>query len=109
MSPHDRKSSSAFAVAAASFIAVASAPPALAIGLGTPGTVTGIRVSDVSGDGEQDIVCAVSGPIRRINTIPGAPGLTFGGMTSSSTSTGPEDVDICVDADHDGDKDLVVC
>ncbi len=83
--------------------------PATSLGLGAPGTLTGLRISDVTGDGELDLVCSVIGINRRVNTVTGGPGITFGGMTSSSTSTGPEDVDICVDVDHDGDKDLVVC
>lgn len=84
--------------------------PALPLPLiGGPGTITGLRVTDVTADGDQDILASVIGPNRRINTIPGAGGLTFGPMTSSTTMTGPEDIDICVDVSNDNMKDVVVC
>jgi FG-GAP-like repeat len=83
--------------------------PATTISLVLGGSITGNRITDVNNDGEVDILATVIGPNRRINTIPGAAGPTFGPITSSSTSVGPEDIDICVDIGGDGDKDLVVC
>jgi hypothetical protein len=73
------------------------------------GVISSLRVTDVNGDGEQDIICAVIGPNRRITTMPGAGGLTFGPLVSSSTAVGPADIDVCIDLDDDGDKDMVVC
>lgn len=83
--------------------------PATSISLVQAGTATGLSVSDVTGDGRQDLLIAVIGPTRRVNTIPGNGPMTFGPLTSSTTATGPEDIDICVDPDNDGDKDLVIC
>lgn len=83
--------------------------PPTTISLVAGGSVTALRVTDVNNDGEQDILASVIGPNRRINTIPGGLGPTFGPLVSSSTSVGPEDIDICVDIGGDGDKDIVVC
>ncbi len=83
--------------------------PAITISLANPGAVTGLRITDANSDGDLDLLASVIGPNRRIDTVPGWPGLTFGPLMSSTTSTGPADIDICVDADHDGDKDVVLC
>lgn len=83
--------------------------PAATITLVQAGSVTGLRITDVNNDGEQDILASVIGPNRRINTIPGAAGPTFGPLVTSTTSVGPEDIDICVDIGGDGDKDIVIC
>lgn len=83
--------------------------PPTTISLVLGGSVTAMRVTDVTNDGEQDILASVIGPNRRINTIPGAAGPTFGPLVSSTTSVGPEDIDICVDIGGDGDKDIVIC
>ncbi len=72
-------------------------------------TIDGVSISDYTGDGNQDIVVSVIGPNRRVTIIPGVGGLTFGPLITVTTSIGPEDVDICVDANNDGKKDFTIC
>lgn len=89
----------AFAFAAAATVAVAA-----------PGNaVTGLSVTDFNLDTNQDLLASVIGPNRRIATIPGMGGLTFGPLGTTTTASGASDIDVCVDFNKDGRKDLVVC
>ena len=77
-----------------------------------PSTVTGLRSTDYDGDGMQDILATVSSSVpanNRVILIRNLGGFTFGPLTSSTTATGPSQIDVCVDFNHDGLKDLVIC
>lgn len=84
------------------------APTAFAI-LPVGHTISGIRVTDLDGNGNQDVACAIIGPNRRIVVIPGAGGMTFGPLVTTSTAIGSNDIDVCVSFNGDAFKDVVVC
>lgn len=71
--------------------------------------VTEVCVTDFNGDGEQDVLAA-TGPDMRIAIWPGAPRLGFAPPIWIGTH-GPRitDIDVCVDFNKDGFKDLVSC
>ncbi|MFH0947072.1 MAG: FG-GAP-like repeat-containing protein [Planctomycetota bacterium] len=77
-----------------------------------PSTVTGLRTTDYDGDGLQDILVTISSSTpanNRVGLIRNLGGFTFGPLTSSTTATGPSQIDVCVDYNQDGRKDSVIC
>lgn len=75
-------------------------------------TITALSTTDYDGDGDQDILYTVTSPVparRAVGIIPNVGGGAFGPLHSSTTATGPTEIDICVDYNRDGRKDLVIC
>ena len=75
---------------------------------GAADEVTEINLTDFDLDGNLDILLAIR-PGRRIEKIPGGPGMTFGPIVSiGSAGGGATDIDVCVDINNDGFKDIVL-
>lgn len=90
--------------------------PLFAYDLG-PGTlVTDLAVTDFDRNGYLDLLATVRGPALNLlvvlrGDVPPSPSvpIAFAPLSSITTSVGPEAVDVCVDFNHDGEKDLVIC
>jgi hypothetical protein len=83
--------------------------PAQALVVGAAGaSVTGTRTTDFTANGTQDLVATVNGTTRRIVNVENGGGFVFGPLTSTNTTSGPQDIDVCVDFNKDGFKDLAI-
>lgn len=77
-----------------------------------PGSITSLTTTDFDGDGNQDLMYTTNSPLGASNTVgmlPNVGGGIFGSLHSSTTATGAAEIDICVDYNDDGRKDLVIC
>lgn len=69
--------------------------------------VTEVLTTEITGDANLDTLASIRGTNRRISVMPGAGGLTFGPLIAIGTMGDVTDIDVCVDFNRDGRKDVV--
>lgn len=70
--------------------------------------VTEVLTTEITGDANLDVLASIRGANRRITVMPGAGGLTFGPLIAIGTMGDVTDIDVCVDFNRDGRKDVCV-